>query len=293
VSQSPPPSKPGRGLGRGLEALMGGHALDLEQPSPARPKSSLPIEWLKPQLHNPRKLFRFEDMDDLVQSIREKGILQPILVRPLEGENSYEIIAGERRWRAAQRAGLTDVPVFIREATDREALELALIENIQRSDLNPLEEAQGYQQLMDDFGYNQTAVAEVVGKSRSHIANMLRLLSLPDDVRKLVMDGQLTAGHARTLINHPDASLLARQMVADQVSVREAENLVRDHSDKTMSQSSASSAPASPDIQALEARLQEHLGLNVKLKARKNKGQLIIRYDDLDQFDALLKRLGL
>ncbi|RYE58342.1 MAG: ParB/RepB/Spo0J family partition protein, partial [Rhizobiaceae bacterium] len=218
--------KPSR-LGRGLAALIG----DMAPIEGARLADSgsggkrLPVEFIVASRANPRREFDAEQLEELTSSIREKGVMQPLLVRPTDDPNMFEIIAGERRWRAAQRAGLHDVPVIVREVDDREALELAIIENVQRVDLNPLEEAQGYGQLLDQFDYTQQDLAQVIGKSRSHVANTLRLLKLPQDVRDMLSRGELTAGHARTLITVDDPAALARQIVGGGLSVREAEAL--------------------------------------------------------------------
>src|SRR5437588_7266297 len=197
-------------LGRGLAALIGDVGDEAAVLERTRSQRRVPIEFLKPNPRNPRRVFADPELDELAASIRERGIIQPILVRTVRGAiDAYEIIAGERRWRAAQRAGVHDVPVVLLEVTDREALELAIIENVQRSDLNPLEEAMGYQALADEFKHAQDDIAKIVGKSRSHVANTLRLLRLPDDVKAYLTDGRLTAGHARALLNHPEPEALA------------------------------------------------------------------------------------
>src|SRR6218665_4149798 len=219
--------KPNR-LGRGLAALIGDMA-PIDAPRVAESANGgqkrLPLDFIIANRANPRRDFDAEQLDELTNSIREKGVMQPLLVRPSEDPNIFEIIAGERRWRAAQRAGLHDVPVVIREVDDKEALELAIIENVQRVDLNALEEAQGYDQLIEQFSYTQQDLAQVNGKSRSHVANTLRLLKLPRDVRDMVINGQLTAGHARTLITVDDPAGLGQQNVDEGLSVREAEAL--------------------------------------------------------------------
>ena len=217
--------KPTR-LGRGLAALIG----DMATVEGARVTESggvkkLPVEFIIANRANPRRTFNTEQLEELTNSIREKGVMQPLLVRPSDDPNIFEIIAGERRWRAAQKAGLHDVPVIVRDVDDKEALELAIIENVQRVDLNPLEEAMGYGQLIEQFDYTQQDLAQVIGKSRSHVANTLRLLRLPEDVRDMVASGTLTAGHARTLITADDPATLARQIVSGGLSVREAEAL--------------------------------------------------------------------
>ncbi len=215
-----------RGLGRGLSALIGEEAVPTRGESQAAQRAThkLPVAFLRPNKLQPRKRFAPEDLHDLAESVKEKGVLQPILVRPVKGEaNAYEIVAGERRWRAAQMAKLHDVPVVVREMGDSESLEIAIIENVQRADLNAIEEAAAYYELMDRFKYTQEQVAKEVGKSRPHIANTLRLLTLPDSVKAMLGDGKLTAGHARTLIGLPDAEARALEIVAGGLNVRQAE----------------------------------------------------------------------
>src|SRR3954469_806751 len=215
-------------LGRGLAALIGEVRVEPSAaPPPERPKGQrrIAVAFIRPNPRNPRRVYDDGDLADLSQSIREKGVLQPLIVRPLPGADVYEIIAGERRWRAAQRVGLHDVPVVIREASDKESLELALIENIQRADLNALEEALGYQQLMDEHQYTQAALAETVGKSRPHVANTLRLLKLPEGVQDYIRDGRLSAGHARAILSLPDPVAAAERIVSEGMSVRDAEAL--------------------------------------------------------------------
>jgi ParB family chromosome partitioning protein len=276
------------GLGRGLSALIA----DDSAPTPADAKTArtLPIAFLKPNRFQPRKTFAEADLEDLSNSIREKGILQPILVRPIKGEtDAYEIVAGERRWRAAQRAKLHDVPVVVREMEDGEALELAIIENVQRADLNAIEEAAAYQELMDRFGHTQETVAQEVGKSRSHVANTLRLLRLPDSVRAMLRDGLLTAGHARTLIGAPDAEARARAIVESSLNVREAEH----RSEKIRKAIRKNGLEKDPDTAALEKQLADKLGLQVEIHDRKDKGgQVTVRYRTLEQLDEVCRRLG-
>jgi ParB family chromosome partitioning protein len=218
-------------LGRGLASLIGdvGNESSAEQ----RPQGQrrIPTAALRPNARNPRRVFSNDELDELAASLRERGIIQPIAVRPIRGvADSYEIIAGERRWRAAQRAGLHEVPVFVIEATDAEALQLAIVENVQRSDLNPLEEAEGYRALIRDFSYSQDDVARTVGKSRSHVANLLRLQTLPDRVRDHILSGRLSAGHARALVGHHDAERLADEIVANGFNVRQVEEIARQQS---------------------------------------------------------------
>src|ERR1700761_2731994 len=219
------PEERHRGLGRGLSALIGEEAVPTRgEVQSARATHKLPIAFLRPNKLQPRKRFAPDDLNDLAESVKEKGVLQPILVRPIKGEaNAYEIVAGERRWRAAQIAKLHDVPVVVREMGDSESLEIAIIENVQRADLNAIEEAAAYYELMDRFKYTQEQVAKEVGKSRPHIANTLRLLTLPEPVRAMIRDGKLTAGHARTLIGREDAEARAKEIVEGLLSVREAE----------------------------------------------------------------------
>jgi ParB family transcriptional regulator, chromosome partitioning protein len=248
----------------------------------------MPIELLHPSPNNPRKHFTDADLDDLARSIREKGLLQPLVVRARAG-GDYEIVAGERRWRAAQRAGIHEIPVLIRELSDGEALEIALIENIQRSDLNPLEEARAYNLLLEQFNYTQQQLAESVGKSRSHIANTLRLLNLPDSVRQQIESGKLTAGHARTLVATDSPSELAEQIIQLGLSVREAETLTRDAA-------TAKSRKAKPqkdaDTKALEKAVGEAIGLKVEIHDHGAAGgRVTITYKSLEQLEEVCKRL--
>jgi ParB family chromosome partitioning protein len=276
-----------RGLGRGLSALIG----DESAPTRGEAKNarSLPAAFLKPNRFQPRKSFAAEDLNDLTESIREKGVLQPILVRPVKGEaDTFEIVAGERRWRAAQLAKLHDVPVVVREMSDAESLELAIVENIQRADLNAIEEAAAYQQLKDQFGYTQERIAQEVGKSRPHIANTLRLLRLPESVKAMLRDGRLTAGHARTLLDAPDPEARALAIIEGGLNVREAE------------QRSAKKKPEPAklvhkdvNITAIESNISSHLGLNVEIVHKGDKGgEVRIRYKSLEQFDDLIRRLS-
>lgn len=281
--------KPTR-LGRGLAALIG----DMATVEGARVTESggikkLPVEFIIANRANPRRTFDPEQLEDLTNSIREKGVMQPLLVRPSDDPNIFELIAGERRWRAAQRAGLHEVPVIIRVVDDKEALELAIIENVQRADLNPLEEAMGYGQLIEQFAYTQQDLAQVIGKSRSHVANTLRLLKLPDDVRSMVSSGTLTAGHARTLITAEDPGALAQQIVSGGLSVREAEALSQQRD-----MPKAKPAPVrdrDADTVALERRLSDALGLSVALSHSERGGRLEIRYKTLEQLDGICVKL--
>jgi ParB family chromosome partitioning protein len=275
-----------RRLGRGLAALIG----DVAPEAPAHERRSvrrLPVGLLRPNPRNPRKSFDEAELADLAASIRERGVVQAILVRPLgESAEAYEIIAGERRWRAAQRAGLHDVPVAVHEVGDREALELAIIENVQRSDLNPLEEAQGYRQLIEEHGYSQGQLAEVIGKSRPHIANTLRLLRLPEAVQAFVRDGRLSAGHARALVNAADPEAAARRIVEAGLTVREAEAISGERRRPRR-------APEvkSADTLALERSLADALGLDVTVTWSEKGGEVRIRYRTLEQLDEISRRL--
>ena len=275
-----------RGLGRGLSALIGEEAVPTR--GEARATHKLPVAFLRPNKLQPRKRFAPEDLDDLAASVREKGVLQPILVRPLKGEtNAYEIVAGERRWRAAQMAKLHDVPVVVREMGDSESLEIAIIENVQRADLNAIEEAAAYHELMDRFDYTQDRVAKEVGKSRSHIANTLRLLTLPEAVRAMVREGRLTAGHARTLIGLADAEARALEIVAGALNVRQSEQ-------RSKSKKSPKRRPleSDPNIRDLESRVSNALGLKVQVIHKGPKGgEVRISYKSLEQLDEVINRL--
>jgi ParB family chromosome partitioning protein len=276
-----------RGLGRGLSALLG------EEKTPPEPGSKgelrLRIDQVHPGRFQPRKNFGDESMKTLVDSVIAQGVLQPILVRPHPSKpGAFEILAGERRWRAAQKARLHEVPAVVRDLGDREALEIALVENIQRQDLTPIEEAFGYKRLIDEFKHTQEALASALGLSRSHVANTLRLLGLPDAVQKMLGDGRLSAGHARALVTSRDPLALAKQIIAQEMSVREAEGLV-----KTEHGSGKGKSPArkSPDTLAIERELSRHLGLKVAIAHGAKGGTLTIRYLSLDQLDEILKKL--
>jgi len=276
-----------RGLGRGLSALIGDEVGRNEGAN--RGSRTVPSAFLRPNRFQPRKTFGAEELDDLANSIREKGILQPILVRPVKDEpNAYEIVAGERRWRAAQLAKLHDVPIVVRELSDGESLEFAIIENVQRADLNAVEEAGAYRELMERFAYTQERVAQEVGKSRSHVANTLRLLKLPEPVLAMLRDGRLTAGHARTLIGSGDPEARARVIVASELNVREAE-----HRSKSVAPGRRSKAEKDPDTRALEDNLSNMLGLKVKiLDKAKAGGEIRIAYRTLEQLDDICRRLN-
>lgn len=289
-----------RGLGRGLSALLGEQVAETVpvdgSPAPAGVRS-VPIEALKPNPDQPRKVFGKEELDELAGSIRDRGVLQPILVRPHPDEpGAWQIVAGERRWRAAQQARLTEVPIVERVLDDVAVLEVAIIENVQRADLNPLEEAEAYRVLMDRFGRTQDAVAGVVGKSRSHVANTLRLLQLPEKVLTYVREGKLSAGHARALINTPDPAALADRAFMEGLNVRQTEALARrvtegERPATAKPRSAPLSANTDPDVAALQQDLEEQLGLKVQLNARGDKGELVLHWRNLDQLDDLCRRL--
>ncbi len=278
-------------LGRGLAALIGdvGNESSAEQ----RPQGQrrVPTAALRPNVRNPRRNFSDDELNDLAASLRERGIIQPIVVRPVRGTSeAFEIIAGERRWRAAQRAPLHEVPVVVIEATDGESLQLAIIENVQRSDLNPLEEAEGYRALVRDFSYSQDDVARMVGKSRSHVANMLRLQTLPDRVKEHIHSGRLSAGHARALVGNHDAERLADEIVARGFNVRQVEKIARQESRRA--KNPKQSDDKHTDTLALEKQLADALGLVVNIDHRGGGGVISIRYRNLDQLDDLTRRLG-
>jgi ParB family transcriptional regulator, chromosome partitioning protein len=280
-------------LGRGLAALIGDMAAETSVERP-RGQRRLPTAALRPNPRNPRRAFPNAELDELVASLRERGIIQPIVARPVQGAaDVYEIIAGERRWRAAQRAGLHEVPVVIIEANDAEALQLAIIENVQRADLNPLEEAEGYRALIEEFGNSQDEIAKIVGKSRSHVANTLRLLKLPETIKAYIHSGKLFAGHARMLIGQPDAERLAEEIVAHGLNVRQVENLAREAAERGGKSSvrAARRAAKNANLVALEKRISDALGLAVSINEARRGGVLTIRYRSLDQLDDVLRRL--
>jgi ParB family chromosome partitioning protein len=289
-------SQPRKRLGRGLAALIGDDLSEEAVIETARGLNGLKmiaISDLAPNPRNPRQRFDEAQLQELARSIGEKGVLQPIVARPSDEPGRYEIVAGERRWRAAQKAGVHEIPVVVREMSEAEALEVALIENIQRSDLNALEEAQGYAQLMEQFDYTQQQLADTLGKSRSHIANTMRLLGLPGDVREMIVKGELSAGHARTLIATDDPSGLAKKIAKLGLSVREAEKLSKDEG-KAAGKKSGVRAPEtkSADVRALEKQLEEALGLSVDVtdKGRKG-GRVTISYKTLEQLEDICARL--
>lgn len=287
------PSKP-RGLGRGLSALMADIPSNSEQqPAAAKSEALIPVEKVFPNPVQPRRVFDADALEDLTKSIIEKGIIQPLIVRKLQGSDGYEIVAGERRWRAAQKAQLHSVPVIIREFTDTEVLEVAIIENIQRADLNPVDEATGYRQLMDRFGHTQEQVATALSKSRSYIANHLRLLSLPDDVTAWLRDGSISAGHARALIGHPEASKLASQIIRQKLSVRDAEKLAKKAHGTTEKRTSRPATKDADTIQ-IERDLSATIGMPVSIQhqASGEGGKLTVSYKNLEQLDDLLRQLS-
>ncbi len=279
-----------RGLGRGLSALLGGEEEDLAALERVRAPRQLPIASLRPGRFQPRHRFDGEEMAALVRSVEAQGILQPILVRRApEDPNSYEIIAGERRWRAAQEARLHEVPVVVRELSDGEALEIALVENIQRQDLTPLEEAEGYRRLMEEFAHTQEDLARVVGKSRSHVANMMRLLGLPQPVKAMLEEGKLSAGHARALLTAADPVALAKEIAAQGLNVRQAEQLAQGPQKRKAPPPGAAAKDA--DTRALEHDLSLKLGLKVAINGHGSRGELVLRYESLSQLDDLVQRL--
>ncbi|MGI9464006.1 MAG: ParB/RepB/Spo0J family partition protein [Aestuariivirgaceae bacterium] len=287
-------TQPKRRLGRGLAALIGDDVTEDSVVQDIRHLRHMPIEILYGSPNNPRKEFRDEELDDLAKSIADKGLLQPIVVRPRRDGTTYEIVAGERRWRAAQRAGIHDVPVLIRELDDGEALEVALVENIQRTDLNPLEESAAYAQLIEQFSYTQQQLADAVGKSRSHVANCLRLLNLPDKVRGLIADGLLSAGHARTLVATDAPGELADRIINLGLSVREAEQLTREqNAAPSRKQGKPLADKKSADVRNLENQLSQATGLKIEVadKGRAG-GKVIIRYKSLEQLDEITARLS-
>lgn len=306
---------PQKGLGRGLSALISeSHvatatvkktsATEALQPN-ANGLSSVSVTKLHSGKYQPRTQFDEGMLTELAESINKNGIMQPIIARPSDKyAGKFEIIAGERRWRASKIAGLTEVPVIVRDISDKQALELALVENIQRQDLSPLEEAGGFQRLIEEFDYTQEELAGTVGKSRSHIANMLRLLSLPEEIKSMLNSGELSAGHARAILNAPDAVELAKEIAKRGLNVRQAEeasrrlqghekrSAPRANSPRGGSQSYAQNGPKDPDIMALEESLSENLGLRVSINDRGQSGEIVLAYDSLSQLDNILRRLN-
>ena len=273
-------SKIKKGLGRGLSSLIGETKVETK-------KNKLSLSDIVPNKFQPRKNFEEENLEDLANSIKERGVIQPIIVRQSISENSkYEIIAGERRWLAARKAGLHDIPVVITEADDLKSLEFAIVENVQRHDLNPLEEAQGYKRLIDEFSYDQEKVSKFIGKSRSYITNSLRILTLPDDVIKLIEDQKLTAGHAKVLVGLENASFVAKKVIDNKLSVRQAENFVQLFKKKKQK----SKATKDTNIIALELSVSNKIGLNVNIQNNKrNKGKISFEYKDLNQLNKIIE----
>lgn len=285
----PPPDRP-RGLGRGLSALIGDEAAAVKgEPAAKKDTRTLPVAFLQPGRYQPRKTFEEQPLSDLAASIKEKGVLSPILVRPIASDR-YEIVAGERRWRAAQLAQLHDVPVVVREMPDDQALEIAIIENVQRADLNAIEEGAAYEELITKFGRTQDDVAREVGKSRSHIANTIRLLRLPDTVKSWIREGKLTAGHARTLLGLADPEARARELIEGQLTVRQAEH-------RSLAKKRTGGKPLpDPNILELEANVSRALGLKTHITHRVDKhgdkGEVKIAYSSLEQLDEIVRRLS-
>ena len=268
-----------KGLGRGLSSLIGETKVEPQN-------NKVPVSDIVPNKYQPRKIFDEDSLDDLTNSIKERGMIQPIIVRNSNNDKSkFEIIAGERRWIAAQRAGLHDVPIVLTEADDLKSLEFAIVENVQRHDLNPLEEAQGYKRLIDEFSYDQEKVSKFIGKSRSHITNSLRLLTLPQDVIKLIETQKLTAGHAKILVGLENASFVASKIIEKKLSVRQAENFVKIFKSKKQK----SNLSKDTNIIALELSISNKIGLNVDIKNNKrNKGKISFEYKDLDQLNKII-----
>ncbi|MEC8516171.1 MAG: ParB/RepB/Spo0J family partition protein [Pseudomonadota bacterium] len=319
AKKAPSSSAKPRGLGRGLSSLLGDAgvaaatgtaaargtgASQADVAGPGQTPQSLlaglgeiPVEWINVGPWQPRRLFDKERLAELAESIRAKGLVQPILVRLQQGAaNRYQLIAGERRWRAAQMAQLHVIPAIIREMSDEEAHELALIENVQRADLSAVEEAEGYRQLIDNFGYTQDQLSEIIGKSRSHIANLLRLLTLPEEVRKLVVEGRLSMGQVRPLIGHPDCVVLARKVVEKGLSARQVEALVKSQKSASAAGKAKVNEPKvmkTADIRALEESMQAKLGLRLDIEWHedKNRGRLVMHFNSLEQFESVIEKL--
>ena len=273
------PFKSKKGLGRGLSSLIGDSGTNSIN-------NKISISSIIPNKYQPRKNFEKESLEELTNSIRERGIIQPLIVRKAEGQNEkYELIAGERRWQAAQNAGLHDVPVIVIEADNLKSLEFAIVENVQRKDLNPIEEANGYKRLIDEFNYDQEKVSKFIGKSRGHVANCIRLLSLPDEVIKLVEENKLSQGHAKILVSTENALFLAKKIIKKKLSVRQSENLVR----LLNSKGKVKFKPQDSNIKELENIMTNKIGLSVNIKNNKdNSGQITFSYKSQDQLDHLI-----
>ncbi len=292
-------NRPQRGLGRGLSALMADvNQEDVTEKTSAvkSPDFYVAIEKIIPNPNQPRRTFEEEALSDLAGSIKEKGVIQPLIVRISPDNNEhYEIVAGERRWRASQRAGLSKLPVILREYSDTEVLEVAIIENIQRAELNAIEEAAGYKQLMEKFGHTQEKLSEALGKSRSHIANLMRLLNLPDDVQDYVVNGQLSAGHARALVTAENPSSIVSKIIDNGLSVRDVETLVKAQKNKdSKPKTTRQKVEKDSDTRALEIDLSENLGMKLTIdhKAGTEQGKITIKYDDLEELDRLCQLLS-
>jgi ParB family chromosome partitioning protein len=283
-------------LGRGLAALIGEVGDEIGVIERARGgQKKIPVEFLRPNPRNPRKAFEDSELQELTQSVKDRGIIQPIVVRPVGGkQDSYEIVAGERRWRAAQKAGLHEVPVVVVNIDDKTSLEYAILENVQRADLNPIEEAEGYSRLMAEFSYTQENLSKIIGKSRSHIANMMRLGDLPPPVKSLLVERKLTAGHGRALLAVRDPIAVAKKVLDEGLSVRQVEEIAQGDQSmpKLETKSAKPRAEKDPDTRALERALQDVLGLTVTIDHKGQGGELRIRYKTLDQLDGLCRRLN-
>jgi ParB family chromosome partitioning protein len=294
MSDDGPARKRPSGLGRGLSSLLGEVAQEAPVSGGAQPARGgiqmMPVSSIEPHLDQPRRHFDEEALDELAASIKQRGLIQPIVVRP--HGHRYQIVAGERRWRAAQRARLHEIPVIVRDFNDAETLEVALLENIQRRDLNAIEEAEGYKRLMEEFGHTQDALSKLVWKSRSHIANLLRLLALPEGVKQLMATGELSMGHARALIGSADPEALAREVIERGLSVRDAEKLARFGKPGRERQGRLEIKGAGADIEALERQLGDMLGLKVKITHKPDGGVVALGYSTLDQLDMICQRLS-
>ncbi len=296
------PSEKKRGLGRGLDSLLGDAVLDRPTETVSGADSNsvriVSIASVRPHPDQPRRHFAEGPLEELAASIRQRGIIQPIVVRPAPRGKGYQIVAGERRWRAAQRASLHEIPAIIRDFDDGEALEIALIENVQREDLNPIEEAEAYHRLTEQFGHSQKALAGLVDKSRSHVANIMRLLDLPEPIRAMLLEGDIQMGHARALIGHEDALGIAERVLNEGLTVRQVESLARKakapipDSQRSLREGTGHATESDADIRALEQQLSDLLGLNIAIQSEGATGRMVIRYASLDQLDMLCQRLS-